>query len=76
MAKESDIWHIVLCHPIGYVGAATVGAATWWFIAAEDGPRITIYQLVRNSPYISIHNYFSNKCILMFTFSSVIFFIP
>lgn len=28
-----------------YVGAATVGAATWWFIAAEDGPRITIYQL-------------------------------
>uniref|UniRef100_A0A8C1KSF6 Calcium-transporting ATPase n=1 Tax=Cyprinus carpio TaxID=7962 RepID=A0A8C1KSF6_CYPCA len=28
-----------------YVGAATVGAATWWFIAAEDGPRVTIYQL-------------------------------
>ncbi|XP_048874727.1 sarcoplasmic/endoplasmic reticulum calcium ATPase 2-like isoform X1 [Brienomyrus brachyistius] len=29
----------------GYVGAATVGAAAWWFIAAEDGPRITFYQL-------------------------------
>uniref|UniRef100_A0A8C2DLA9 Calcium-transporting ATPase n=1 Tax=Cyprinus carpio TaxID=7962 RepID=A0A8C2DLA9_CYPCA len=28
-----------------YVGAATVGAATWWFIAAEDGPRVTIYHL-------------------------------
>ncbi|XP_041058015.1 sarcoplasmic/endoplasmic reticulum calcium ATPase 2 isoform X1 [Carcharodon carcharias] len=28
-----------------YVGAATVGAAAWWFIAAEDGPRITYYQL-------------------------------
>ncbi|KAE8635220.1 hypothetical protein XENTR_v10002549 [Xenopus tropicalis] len=28
-----------------YVGAATVGAAAWWFIAAEDGPRITFYQL-------------------------------
>ncbi|XP_016339534.1 sarcoplasmic/endoplasmic reticulum calcium ATPase 2-like [Sinocyclocheilus anshuiensis] len=28
-----------------YVGAATVGAAAWWFIAAEDGPRVTIYQL-------------------------------
>lgn len=30
----------------GYVGAATVGAAAWWFIAAEGGPRITYYQLV------------------------------
>ncbi|KAJ8384920.1 hypothetical protein AAFF_G00197280 [Aldrovandia affinis] len=28
-----------------YVGVATVGAATWWFIAAEDGPRVTLYQL-------------------------------
>ncbi|XP_038645059.1 sarcoplasmic/endoplasmic reticulum calcium ATPase 2 [Scyliorhinus canicula] len=28
-----------------YVGAATVGAAAWWFIAAEDGPRVTYYQL-------------------------------
>ncbi|XP_023689576.1 sarcoplasmic/endoplasmic reticulum calcium ATPase 2 isoform X1 [Paramormyrops kingsleyae] len=28
-----------------YVGAATVGAAAWWFIAAEDGPRVTLYQL-------------------------------
>ncbi|MBN3274771.1 AT2A2 ATPase, partial [Polyodon spathula] len=28
-----------------YVGAATVGAAAWWFIAAEDGPRVTFYQL-------------------------------
>ncbi|CAB1332666.1 unnamed protein product [Coregonus sp. 'balchen'] len=28
-----------------YVGAATVGAAAWWFVAAADGPRITFYQL-------------------------------
>ncbi|XP_051950021.1 sarcoplasmic/endoplasmic reticulum calcium ATPase 2 [Xyrauchen texanus] len=28
-----------------YVGAATVGAAGWWFIAADDGPMITLYQL-------------------------------
>ncbi|XP_031434357.1 sarcoplasmic/endoplasmic reticulum calcium ATPase 2b [Clupea harengus] len=28
-----------------YVGAGTVGAAAWWFIAAEDGPRISLYQL-------------------------------
>lgn len=31
---------------VGYVGAATVGAAAWWFIAAEDGPRVNFYQLV------------------------------
>uniref|UniRef100_A0A8C4XE96 Calcium-transporting ATPase n=1 Tax=Erpetoichthys calabaricus TaxID=27687 RepID=A0A8C4XE96_ERPCA len=29
----------------GYVGAATVGAAAWWFMAAEDGPRVTFHQL-------------------------------
>ncbi|XP_051956194.1 sarcoplasmic/endoplasmic reticulum calcium ATPase 2 [Xyrauchen texanus] len=28
-----------------YVGAATVGAAAWWFVAAEDGPRVSFYQL-------------------------------
>ncbi|KAF4077125.1 hypothetical protein AMELA_G00204490 [Ameiurus melas] len=28
-----------------YVGAATVGAAAWWFIAAEDGPRVSLYHL-------------------------------
>uniref|UniRef100_A0A9J8DJX3 Calcium-transporting ATPase n=1 Tax=Cyprinus carpio carpio TaxID=630221 RepID=A0A9J8DJX3_CYPCA len=28
-----------------YVGAATVGAAAWWFISADDGPMITFYQL-------------------------------
>ncbi|XP_062855175.1 sarcoplasmic/endoplasmic reticulum calcium ATPase 2 isoform X2 [Trichomycterus rosablanca] len=28
-----------------YVGAATVGAAAWWFVVAEDGPQITLYQL-------------------------------
>ncbi|XP_061443979.1 sarcoplasmic/endoplasmic reticulum calcium ATPase 1 [Rhineura floridana] len=29
----------------GYVGAATVGAAAWWFLYAEDGPAVTYYQL-------------------------------
>ncbi|XP_069044434.1 sarcoplasmic/endoplasmic reticulum calcium ATPase 1 isoform X2 [Lepisosteus oculatus] len=29
----------------GYVGAATVGAAGWWFLYAEDGPAVTYYQL-------------------------------
>uniref|UniRef100_A0A671UM96 Calcium-transporting ATPase n=1 Tax=Sparus aurata TaxID=8175 RepID=A0A671UM96_SPAAU len=31
-----------------YVGAATVGAAAWWFVAAEDGPRITFYHVSEN----------------------------
>ncbi|XP_063286810.1 sarcoplasmic/endoplasmic reticulum calcium ATPase 1 isoform X2 [Pelobates fuscus] len=29
----------------GYVGAATVGAAAWWFMYADDGPGVTFYQL-------------------------------
>ncbi|PWA30762.1 hypothetical protein CCH79_00009226 [Gambusia affinis] len=29
-----------------YVGAATVGAAAWWFMAAHDGPKLSFYQLV------------------------------
>lgn len=28
-----------------YVGAATVGAASWWFMYAPDGPQLTYYQL-------------------------------
>lgn len=29
-----------------YVGAATVGAAAWWFMTAPDGPHLNYYQLV------------------------------
>ncbi|XP_035985491.1 sarcoplasmic/endoplasmic reticulum calcium ATPase 2 [Fundulus heteroclitus] len=28
-----------------YVGAATVGAAAWWFMAGHDGPKLSFYQL-------------------------------
>ncbi|MEQ2227240.1 Sarcoplasmic/endoplasmic reticulum calcium ATPase 2, partial [Ilyodon furcidens] len=28
-----------------YVGAATVGAAAWWFMAAHDGPKLSFYHL-------------------------------
>lgn len=28
-----------------YVGAATVGAAAWWYMVAPDGPHLTYYQL-------------------------------
>uniref|UniRef100_A0A8D0FGU5 Cation-transporting P-type ATPase C-terminal domain-containing protein n=1 Tax=Strix occidentalis caurina TaxID=311401 RepID=A0A8D0FGU5_STROC len=34
----------------GYVGAATVGAAAWWFLYAEDGPSVTYHQLVSPGP--------------------------
>ncbi|MGH0177243.1 UNVERIFIED_CONTAM: hypothetical protein FKN15_074211 [Acipenser sinensis] len=30
----------------GYVGAATVGAAAWWFMAAHDGPKVNFNQLM------------------------------
>ncbi|KAM3917683.1 sarcoplasmic/endoplasmic reticulum calcium ATPase 1 [Leptodactylus fuscus] len=29
----------------GYVGAATVGAAAWWFMCADDGPQVSFHQL-------------------------------
>ncbi|XP_035253034.1 sarcoplasmic/endoplasmic reticulum calcium ATPase 1 isoform X1 [Anguilla rostrata] len=29
----------------GYVGAATVAAAAWWFLYADDGPAVSYYQL-------------------------------
>ncbi|GIY96132.1 hypothetical protein CEXT_653931 [Caerostris extrusa] len=31
-----------------YVGAATVGAACWWFMAAVNGPHLTYYQLTHH----------------------------
>lgn len=52
MASEvlSGVWFTALrkalCFLSGYVGAATVGAAAWWFIAADGGPRVSFYQLV------------------------------
>ena len=41
-----------------YVGAATVGAASWWFMVYEKGPQLNYYQLVgvwlvRLSPDVS-----------------------
>lgn len=31
-----------------YVGAATVGAATWWFIFSSEGPNLTYWQLTHH----------------------------
>lgn len=32
----------------GYVGAATVGAASWWFLYADDGPGLNYWQLTHH----------------------------
>ena len=32
-----------------YVGCATVGAAAWWFMLYDKGPRLNYYQLVRHT---------------------------
>lgn len=32
----------------GYVGAATVGAASWWFLFSENGPQMTYWQLTHH----------------------------
>lgn len=40
----------------GYVGAATVGAASWWFMYSPEGPGMSYYQLVINMLRIIIIN--------------------
>lgn len=30
----------------GYVGAATVGSAAWWFMYSQNGPQLNYYQVV------------------------------
>src|SRR6218665_498664 len=37
----------------GYVGAATVGAAAWWFTTYEDGPQLNFYQLVGSCKWLN-----------------------
>lgn len=32
-----------------YVGCATVGAAAWWFMVYEEGPKLNYYQLVSSA---------------------------
>ncbi|XP_076253321.1 ATPase sarcoplasmic/endoplasmic reticulum Ca2+ transporting SERCA isoform X1 [Rhynchophorus ferrugineus] len=32
----------------GYVGAATVGAAAWWFMSSPEGPQMSYYQLTHH----------------------------
>lgn len=39
-----------------YVGAATVGAAAWWFMSAPDGPHLDYYQLVSGNEPLDFIN--------------------
>ena len=39
-----------------YVGAATVGAAAWWFVMYEDGPQLNYYQLVCHTGFVMSAN--------------------
>lgn len=55
-----DIGAEVLLFCAGYVGAATVGAAAWWFMAAHDGPKLSFYQLV-NTPPNCRHRFRTNR---------------
>uniref|UniRef100_A0A3B3CQ91 Calcium-transporting ATPase n=1 Tax=Oryzias melastigma TaxID=30732 RepID=A0A3B3CQ91_ORYME len=42
-----DLW-LALLQIHGYVGAATVGGAAWWFLYDTTGPGVTYYQLVNH----------------------------
>lgn len=37
----------------GYVGAATVGAATWWFVYSPFGPQMSYWQLTHHLQCLS-----------------------
>jgi hypothetical protein len=38
-----------------YVGAATVGSASWWFMYSPEGPGLNYYQLVSDIIIIDTH---------------------
>lgn len=48
----------------GYVGAATVGAASWWFMYSPYGPQMTYWQLTHHLQCIGggdefkVHTYY------------------
>jgi magnesium-transporting ATPase (P-type) len=39
----------------GYVGAATVGAAAWWFMFSPEGPGLNYYQVVSDIVVTDTH---------------------
>merc|ERR1712178_169077 len=44
----------------GYVGAATVGAAAWWFTMYEKGPQLNYYQLTHHLQCLAEPRMFPN----------------
>ena len=60
-AKESLIsgWLFFRYMAIGiYVGVATVAASAWWFMFYENGPKVSYYQLVRESFSLIVSRWF------------------
>ena len=64
LVLTTECYHISV-----YVGGATVGAAAWWFMVYEEGPKLNYYQLVwllnsilQYSPFIT-HGFRNNIAI-------------
>lgn len=51
----------------GYVGAATVGAAAWWFMYSPEGPQLNYYQLTHHLACIGEGDEFKNVDCKVFT---------
>jgi P-type Ca2+ transporter type 2A len=58
-----------------YVGAATVGAAAWWFLKYSGGPQVSYYQLVRLSIFLNVLLNFNlqNELELMLVFTALVY---
>lgn len=50
----------------GYVGMATVGAASWWFMYSPFGPQMTYWQLTHHLQCINSPEDFKVSCTIFF----------
>lgn len=57
----------------GYVGAATVGAASWWFMYSPDGPQMTYWQLTHHLQCINSPEDFK-VCSIKYTYNKLNFY--
>lgn len=55
----------------GYVGAATVGAASWWFMYSPFGPQMTYWQLTHHLQCLGGGDDFKVKKFLNLLFSLI-----
>ena len=54
-----------------YVGAATVGAAAWWFTMYEGGPQLNYYQLVLLLSHLICLLHSMRDCLKLLTLTNV-----